>query len=113
MQTPSAIASTGKAITPKISATRSPATRSVNGLGRRSSEFALMAHLPAGYKSSVDKGDRQGAEERGQKRPQRQFQPIDRGDVAAPKSSLSFMSSIPRTRFVFSYKYGVSQRFHS
>ena len=33
------------------------------------------------------------------------------GTWLAPKSSLSFMASIPRTRFVFSYNYEVGLRF--
>jgi hypothetical protein len=113
MQTPSATPSTGIATMPKISATRSAATRSVNGLGRRSSEFALMAHLHAGTKAQGIK-----AIARAQKNAVRSVHSDSSsqstaGTWLAPKSSLSFMSSIPRTRLVFSYKYGVSQRFHS
>jgi len=44
----SAIASTGVATMPKISARGSAATHSVNGVGRGSSEFAAMGRSPIG-----------------------------------------------------------------
>ena len=46
MQMPSAIASTGIATIPNISATGSDATHSVKGLGRGSSGFAAMGRSP-------------------------------------------------------------------